>query len=69
MNFIADTLLLCGTKVNRENPQETAASKNMSCANGWQPLKDEISTDYDRETVCKDGKVRKKSVDKRGSMW
>ena len=64
MNFIADTLLLCGAKVNRENPQDETAHKNLTCANSWRQVKIEIRIDYDKAPVGKDGKVREKSVDK-----
>ena len=69
MNVIADTLLLCGAKVNRENPQDETAHVKLTCANGWRRLKIEIRAGYDKTPVGKDGKVREKSVDKRGSMW
>ena len=60
MNFVADTLLLCGTKVNRENPQDAAENGKGTCAKQKGRLILNISDTYELRSAIKHEKQGRK---------
>ena len=68
-NNVADTLLLCGAKVNSQFHQDMPRGKATGCAIIRQIRKTHISTTYEKRAVRKHGKTREKSVDNGRKVW
>ena len=62
MNFVADTLLLCGAKVNRENPQDAAKNGVGACAKRKGDVIFDIRTAYEFCDAIKHEKTGRKAL-------
>ena len=61
-NDVADTLLLCGAKVNRQYHQDMPRGKGTGCTIVRLGQKTRISDAYDKASARKHGKTRKKAL-------